>query len=890
MILSQSFVNRSLASLIAAASATAIANDVNATTLASYSVPGWSGKSTSLGNFGAGYNASFSADLTNGALTGNATGSASIQLFGATMTVAELQANASINDSSSEAGSVLVKAVGATIYNPSWSDGFTYSSPEFCKSFFDVSASFTIVVVPVTMFASAEGCAGLSASATPQYNTTTHVATLNLEATPAVDIGLTVGAGVGSRAFSAGVEADVTLLDFSIPITVAPNYNFNTSSFSYTTTGDITLSMLGGSFDIYAKVDLGFWDKKYKRSIFDWEGISKTWSLWATGTPSATNLATSFTGQKVVGSYTYADTANTAQSSSTHKWYRNSTKSDTGKTQLSSGTTYADRVLTDSDAEQYLQYCVTPRNSSGNVGEEACSDWTYVGKMAILYPNTSYGSSSAGHVALAYEKVASGLCFNMSSMYSSALGTYPFDNTLSSYKLYAPTDKPATFTFYQNANCSSSTSTDSVSKTVTATSNNSQTSTSDLGTGWDNVVSSFKVVYLDESVYAADPAVFISGNKATADYTFSVSENALSTEESGSTYVWYRASNSSGSGSAVISGSTTATHTLTYADDQKYLKFCVNPSNGTSIGDTVCSGWAAVGHLLKFFEHTNQGGSHLSIAWEKSAREACFNLSDYSFDNKMSSYNWYNNSVANSTVWFYQDANCGGTVATRSVANGSSEAVSNIITTMGSSWNDTISSFKVSWNSYINAGTPSISINGNTATESHSFGSGDGLPESGTQYTWYRATDSSGSNSTVLDNFNQRTYELTGDDKWAYLRVCVLASTNSMVDDDTLCSSWTYVGPLLRLWADEYGSAVDLNIAYTKSTSGTCFNLSNYSFEDVTSTVRCNTLTGAGGSSITAYLYKDADCSGSSTSVVAGYTGSLNSSFNDTISSVKVIY
>lgn len=885
MALSQSFINRSIITILATASVTAIANGANATSLASYSVPGWTGKSTDLGNFGAGYNASFSADLTNGALSGNASGSASIQLFGKTITAAELQANASINDSSSEAGSLLVKATGATIYNPSWSDGFTYSTPDFCKSFFDVSTSFTIVVVPVTMFASAEGCLGITATATPQYNTTTHAGILNLTATPEVDIGLTVGAGVGSRMFSAGVEVNVTLLNFSMPITVAPTYNFTSQAFSSTTTGEITLEMLSGTFDMYAKVDLGFWDKKYSRTLFEWEGISKTWSLWATGEPSATNLATTISGQKIAGSYTYADTANTAQSGSTHKWYRNSTDSDTGRTQLSSSTTYADRVLSDADADQFYQYCVIPKNSGGYTGDEACSDWTAVGKLAILYPSTSYGSLSGSHVALAYEKVASGKCFNMASMYSSTLSSYPFDNNTSSYKLYATTDKPTTFTFYQNADCSSSTGTDSVSKTVTAASSNVQTTTSDLGTGWDNVVSSFKAVYLDESITATDPVASISGNKATAEYTFSVSENALSTEESGSTYVWYRASNSSGSGSAVISGATASQYSLVPADDQKYLKFCVTPSNGTSMGSMVCSSWYSVGHTFQAYSATGYSGTfQTAIAWEKSAREACFNLSDYSFNDLMSSFKWSNNSVASSTVWLYQDANCSGSVATRTVAANGSDNMSNIITSMGSSWNDTISSFKVSWNSTIYVGTPTISIYGNKATESHAYG--DALSESGTKYTWYRATDSSGANTSVIDNFNQSTYELTGGDKWAYLKVCVLGSNALMVDDETMCSSWTYVGPLLRLWADEYGGAVDLNLAYTKSASGTCFNLKDYSFEDVTSYLRCNTHT----SSATAYVYQGADCTGTATTFAAGYTGALSGTWNDNVSSVKVVY
>lgn len=892
MALSQSFFARSLASAIAAVSVMALANNADAANLANYSAQGWNGKSTDLGTFGAGYNAGFTTDLTNGALVGTAWANNSIQIFGTKVTIAELIAAANINTSNSQGGSVIVKAVGATIYNPSYSASFNYSTPEYCTSFFDVSTTMNLGVVPVTLFASAEGCASLGASAAPSYNTTTHEGKLSLVATPLVDIDLTVGAGVGTRGFSVGIEAPVTLFNASFPITVDPTYNFSTTYFTATNTGKIALTnLLGGSFDVYASIDLGFWDAKYTSTIFEWEGISKDWTLWATGIPSATNLAVNFTGQKAVGTYTFNDTANLAESGSTYKWYRNSSDVDTGKVDIYD--TDSTHLLTADDAEKYLQYCVLPRNTGGSAPlVEQCSDWTSVGKMAILYPGSSYGTLTGGsHVALAYEKVASNLCFNMSDMYWESPAGYPFDNAISSYKLYAPTGQQATFKFYQNANCSTSTTTDYVSKDVSAASSSLQTSiTTGLGTGWDNTLSSFKVVYIDEDVAASNVSVTISGNKATGNYTFQVSDNAISTTESGSTYQWYRAADATGFGSNLISTSTTAQHTITINDYPAVLKFCVTPSNGTTMGDQVCSDWTSIGHILNLYETNNEQGQQVAIAWEKSLRETCFNLSDYSFDNKISSYAFYNNSVAASTIWYYKDANCTGTVATRTVSSGTDQHIGSISSAMGSGWDDSISSFKVSWNSSINISTPTLTFSANKATESHTYSGGLGYSESGTTYTWYRAFDSAGNGKVPLENFNQNTYELTGADSGNYLKVCVLGANAMMVDDATMCSNWMFVGPLISFYSDLWADGVNMNFAYERTPSGMCFNMTPYGFNNVISSVYLDPGTYPFPRAAKVEMFKDNWCVGPSQAVGVSTFTQLTGQFNDAVSSVRVIY
>jgi hypothetical protein len=884
MALSNSFFKRSLASAVAMASLTLVVANANATNLVNYSTSSWSGKSTSLGSFGAGYGADFTADFTNGALVGEASGNASIQIFGTTVSIVDLSASANINDASADGANLTVELVGATVYTESFDDGFTFDLSEdvsnyddtFCTSFFDVSTTFTLVVVPITVSAGAEGCANLTFSATPQYNTSTHQGILNLDVTPGLAVDLTASAGVGSSNVSAGIEANVTLLDFSLPITLDPTYNFSTGAFTYGSTGQIDLSMLDGSVDLYAKVKFLFWSKKYTYTLFDWNGISKTWYLWQTGEPSAAGLSATIAVNTATGSYTFSDTAGLNEGASTRTWYRNSSPTDTGRTSVYSGTSssYQSYTLTEADKGKYLQFCVTPKNSANSQGDLQCSDWEYVGNMALLYQNTSYGGTS---LVIPFEAYDSATCFNLSS--------YSFNDTTSSYKLYAPTDSTATFVFYRDAGCSG----ESSLKTVAANGSNLQTTTADLGSTWDNQLSSMRIIY-DEWVAAEDVSVSISGNTATAAYTFQVSEDAYSTDESGSTYTWYRALDQNGAGSTSIGSG--VSHTLVDADDMKYLKVCVTPSNGYTTGSQACSDWTPVGHLIKFYDNTNYGGSSIFIAWEKSLKDVCFNMSDYAFDNKLTSYKWTNNTIASSTLRMYKDADCSGPAAPpQPVGAGGSSNHPNVAVSLGSMWDNSLSSFKISWSSSISISPPQLSIYGNVATESHNYSDTIGLAESAT-YTWYRASDSSGTGSTEIDMFNADSYTLTGDDNTKFLKVCVLSSNGVMVDEVEMCSPWVAVGPLVQLYANPNQGGNNLHIAYMHTTSGACFNLPGFSFNDLASSMRAS---GLGSGTAVLHTYQHVGCNDTGTTQHTLAPGSnITYNFMGTVdnnrSSFKVVY
>ena len=83
-----------------------------------------------------------------------------------------------------------------------------------------------------------------------------------------------------------------------------------------------------------------------------------------------------------------------------------------------------------------------------------------------------------------------------------------------------------------------------------------------------------------------------SGAYATPSYTFF---DSMSLAESGTTYQWQRADDSAGT-NTTLAGSYSATrdYAITPADQQKYLRVCIKPSDGVVIGNPVCSDWGSV--------------------------------------------------------------------------------------------------------------------------------------------------------------------------------------------------------------------------------------------------------------------------------------------------------
>jgi hypothetical protein len=697
------------------------------------------------------------------------------------------------------------------------------------------------------------------------YTASSGETSLTFETTPNLSTSFTLSVGVGNNDVSAGAYGSAVLIGFNDTLKSTINLKPSTGALTYSHTGVYSNSSLSGEAGVYAKA----YFIKYNFPFIEWDGFN--WNqvtLFSDSVPVASNVSATVEGYQATMSYDYVDSNGVSERGSTYVWKRAS--SATGTATEISGSNSSSYKLTEADANMYLQPCVTPSNGDKS-GTQVCGNLVAVGQLARLWSGSGYSKTN---VNIAYEKSTSGTCFNLSD--------FSFNDLLSSYKIYAPASYQVKYNFYKDANC---TGTNTLSGTVAA---GSSANNSSLGSANDQNASSVKFTF-QETVSATTPDVVISENKATASYTFSA-QDTESQSESGSTYQWYRASNASGSGSATISGATSKTYTLTPSDSDMFLRFCVTPSNGFSTGGQSCSGWKDVGHVVKLYKDSSYGGTSVAVAYQKSPSNTCFNLTSYSFNDALSSYKWATD-TGSATLTFYKDINCSGSSTTSTAASNSSVSVSS----MGSSWNDVVSSFKVSYTTTVSSSTPAVSFSGNLAVASYTFSDTSGKTESGSTYQWYRASTSS-ETGTAISGATSSSYALTSSDNNKFLRVCVTPS-NGRMSGAQVCSSGKSVGNLISLYSDANLGGASVSFPYSPGgcscgpnaegyttceiSAGSCYNLEDYTFSNVMSSYAFS------GSNREVVFFSDKDCS----SVLFKGTGSssLSSSYDNKASSFYIL-
>jgi hypothetical protein len=300
--------------------------------------------------------------------------------------------------------------------------------------------------------------------------------------------------------------------------------------------------------------------------------------------------------------------------------------------------------------------------------------------VTTYYWDSNYGGDA---LTIAYRRSQSGSCFNLGDVEAH------WNDDASSYKFAAVNGCSTTLYMYKDADCTGSVT----SRTLSAGASESISSmSSTLGSSWNDSLSSIRVVYCD-SVSASDVAV--SFDKDMADGAYTLASTSLFTTDS-SSFVWYRATDSSGSGAAVID--TANDHEIVPSDEGKYLKFCVTPNDGTLTGTQVCSGWTRVTGVT-FYWDSSYGGDSLTIAYGQAGSGTCYNLSEAEayWNDDASSFVLYGPTTGGATLTLYKDANCSGSTVTASVAANGTTSVSSLSSTYGSSWNDSLSSFKVTY-------------------------------------------------------------------------------------------------------------------------------------------------------------------------------------------------
>jgi len=848
----------------------------------------WSRASTKYGSFGAGFDAIDSITATTGdTLTESVGASASIELFGWTTELVGFGLWAENDASSTVTAGVTETTLGSyTIDIPMVVTNSNASlTGAVCVSTTDLDVGEAEVMVgpiPIYMQVAAAACPQLTFSGSASHTANSY-ADLTFTATPNFDISATAQIGIGTDVVSAGVKGSLTLLNVGLPITNTLSYTNALRQMDYTTTGTLTISTLSGSFALYASAGWGPFSIEYDYTLFDWDGFSWSYGVFSDAKPTATDVTVSISGNSVAGDYTF-NGFGASESGSQFKIQRANNSSGTGTiTDVASSKSY---TLTSSDGTKYLRFCVTPYTLS-NHGSQACSSWVGVGSLLSLYKDSNLSGTSK---FFAYENADSGTCFNMSSV--------SMNDALSSFTWKLPSIKPgaATLVMYKDGSCSGSTfaadKDDASGSTVTV---NSVGTT--YGSSWQDAVSSFRVFY-NEVVTATDLDISWSGQKASPSYTFTDTSGVT---ESGTTVRWQRADDAAGTNASTIQGySSTKDYALTLSDQDKFLRVCVIPSNGFVTGGEVCSDFLRVGKLLSVYKDSSYGGSSVHFPYERWTSGTCVSLSAAGMQDDMSSFKVGFTSFSNPDggtygVTFYKDSGCsGGTYSSTFSTSGGTNSVSSV----GSSFNDEATSFKVVYRK-VDALDVNVAWGGPRAQPRYQYASSTGSAESGSTYRWEAADDINGANHHVVQSYGTtKTYDVAPTDEDKYVRLCIKPS-DGVVVGPVSCSNWTWVGKLATVYRDANISGPAVSFPYQHLTSGSCFNLGDFGFNDQASSLQAtyNSYTVSSGDDTTygVVLYHDNACKGStftSSFSTAGGTNTVNGlgGFDNQASSIRIYF
>ena len=224
----------------------------------------------------------------------------------------------------------------------------------------------------------------------------------------------------------------------------------------------------------------------------------------------------------------------------------------------------------------FLQFCVTPRNSGGNLGAQSCSVWTPVGATPTLSADINDGGQLLnGTTTFAYEK------FGSTSTCLSAFdaGVQVGAGYTGSFVLFAPTNASATLWLFENPNCCrGEPRCRSPPRPGAATPSAAMGNLGSSGL-WNDSLSSFLVVW-GETMTISNVNVGISASTATAQYGFS---DSAGMPESGSTYQWFRAVDAQGTGALPVFGAfgpIGKTYPLSGADERHVPQGLRDPLDG----------------------------------------------------------------------------------------------------------------------------------------------------------------------------------------------------------------------------------------------------------------------------------------------------------------------
>jgi hypothetical protein len=645
--------------------------------------------------------------------------------------------------------------------------------------------------------------------------------TYHLTLTPEITFGATVYLGVGFEVASAGVKGSLLVVDASLPIDNALTYTRSNGTFSISSSGTVGIDFLKGSVDLYAKAGWGVLGVEYDENLFDWTGYHWEHLVFSDQDPVVSSIALNFNNDVLGnsaarGTYVYEGPE---EGNSTYEFALATDNQGAGRNVVSSGSVPSNGIglgIGTAYSNKFLQFCVTPR-SVGKTGQKVCTGWMNTRSQVQL--SLKYGFFHWGNTAF-YQQGSSGDCRDVWG---------PGDYTVDQYTLGYSASTPGTaIALYEGTGCTGSFVSDALPESPTAGWVTRSVGAT-FGSAWNNRIKSYRVVWND-NVSIANPWLYVLGYQAMPAYSF-LEPHGL--PEVGSTFQWERANNGGGAGSTVVVPyGTQKVYTFTPADEDKFVRSCVRPSNGIIVGAEVCTPWTRVGKLVTLYQHENFGGEAQSYPYEQLASGTCFNT--VALPDEMTSYmagfgDFTRPSGDNTTygVTFYDGYSCTGSSFTSTFGTaGGTNSVANV----GTTWNDRVASFKVKHRD-VRADQVAARFSGPFVDPAYTYFSSLNRQESGSVYRWQRADDASGTNTTLIQAYSTtKRYEIVPEDQGRYIRVCVRPSDGATTGA-TSCSAWGAVGALVTL----YDSATNYTVRRSFAESymnGKCFKLSDYGLEN----------------------------------------------------------
>lgn len=302
--------------------------------------------------------------------------------------------------------------------------------------------------------------------------------------------------------------------------------------------------------------------------------------------PTASNL--SITGnleneQIITANYSYTDASNVTESGTTLQWYRSDDNSGTNKAAIdgATGSTY---TISLSDEFKYFSFQVTPSNGSvsGLTYESSLSAQVVTPATAPIASNVVFTGDLDNDSVLTVSYTFSDL--NGDSESGSTYVWYRSDDGSETNKAAI---EGATSQTYTVANAD-----ENKFLSVEVTPSDGALSGSAVESALQGPVISPAKAPVISSLSITSSATLDKDTVLTASYTFF---DLNGDAESGTSYIWYRSDDDSGTNKAAISGATSQSYTLVNADENTFISVEVTPSDGALIGSSLESALLDIG-------------------------------------------------------------------------------------------------------------------------------------------------------------------------------------------------------------------------------------------------------------------------------------------------------